>query len=319
MTHSLPCIAAIVAGVVLHAQAPSSASVPGLPVHVVDLTEVVPLIGMPPSSIMGLPHCSSGGDIYLDVYGVPDAAGEVRVFPDLYRISPQHEVKRIPRPTPSGYKQLTTGSFFAGERTLVSLIQAFQPAEKQENRTARHDNFFLAVTDRDGDHARLISLNLPFDPAKVAVFDSGLFVAIGIDRKARQPVVALLREDGTILRFLDLDSEPKAQPATASIEAQEQSLKEIRTLVKSLGNSEFVPWGTDIVLGQPESEKRSIEFGAAESFKRSSPEFRTDISWKDCWDPAEETRGFCEFDRPLTSEPHNKRTAFKTPMSISLK
>jgi hypothetical protein len=204
--------------------------------------------------------CSSEDRIFLGVYAFDQEGKEpLTPFPDLYRVSPQREVKRISRPVPANYKHLDNPSFFAGEHTLVSLIRASQPIDKTNSQSLPVTDLFLAVTDADGDHPELIPLKLPatFGVLKAAAFESGQFLVLGTDRKTFQPVVALVNHNGELKKYLDVFQEsgepgPAKEPDSADEKARQ------RTLLNLLGAAEFAPWGTDIVMAAPGVDKSSV-------------------------------------------------------------
>ena len=66
--------------------------------------------------------------------------------------------------------------------------------------------FFLSVSDHDGDGQKLLPLDVRFKPLKIAMFDDGSFLPLGWDEANLQPELALLKDDGTLRKFVDLDN-----------------------------------------------------------------------------------------------------------------
>ncbi len=232
------------------AQQPWPPSQPGIDERSVDLTDAKTLPGLGSAQILGYPmHCSSEGDVFLEIYALVDDRTQPN-FPDLYRVSPNGEVKRIARPTPTGIKVFDTGSFYAAGGVLVSLIRASDPDVTGAAGGSSGKNFLLAVSDKDGDHPSLIKLGLGFDPLKVAAFSSGTLVALGIDRSKNLPVLALLRSDGRLWRFLDLNLAAGERGVGAG-PSQAGEQRKAKALPTSLSAAQFAPWGSDILMALP--------------------------------------------------------------------
>lgn len=244
-------------------------------VRTIDLTRVAALPGLPAASILGYPtHCSSDGDIYLEIYGKPPD-GKVGIFPDLYRIARDRTVTLIPRPTPhQNFGEFVTRSFYPGAHTLVSLLQAFHPLGDQANSPTRQRYFFLSVTDQNGDHGRLIRLTSNSTPFQVAVLPSGQFLVLGMDPEHRT-TVALLAEDGTFVRDLAFgsDFQGEARPSSPNTNANSASTEaaRVRGLGKALSGTEFQSWGDDVVLVSPGADARIYRIGEGGEFDVIQP------------------------------------------------
>jgi hypothetical protein len=209
----------------------------------IDLTHSVPLPNLPMTGATAYPFsCSSDGDVYAGVLVFDEAGRPVSKIPDLYRVSPLADVKHLPQPLPTAYKQLDSPSFFAGDRMLVTVIRASRPNDQP---TRAGSDYFLSVTDSDGDHPKLLRLGLDFNVMKAAVFGSGEFIVFGSDRTTSDPVIALLNAEGEFKGFIELPE--RRHPG------QDSSKKEQGQNVSfySIGVAQFAPWGSDIVLVMP--------------------------------------------------------------------
>ncbi len=229
------------------------------PVRNLDLTRVESLVGLPASTVIGYPQrCSSDGYIFLQVYA--DASTpDVAYTPRIYRISSQREVKKIPLPLPSEFKVASSLSFFPSEDGLITLLQVSQPTDPAAPSRRGERIFFLSITDRDGGHQKLINLNLGIDPAKAAMFSSGQILIVGSDTANLEPVLALLKTDGTLDSRLDLDerqfdSSEELHKLNKSKSSDSNTLARQRFVTSSLNNAVFTPWGDEILLVQPGSK-----------------------------------------------------------------
>ena len=224
----------------------------------VELPNAAALPGLPDTGTFAPPFtCSSNGDIYISETGFDENGRPVAPVPDLFKISPTGTVKRIPRPLPTDFKIFDSAGFFAGESTLVTVIRAAQPVDEHAAQAHPGATTFLSVTDPDGDHPRLIRLDLGFNMVKAAAFDSGGFVVLGLDLKSFQPAVAILNDDGQLERYLNLFSNAdkpsaKGEPDSAAEKARQ------RAMFLSIGAAQFAPWGSDVLLVAPVIDNSSV-------------------------------------------------------------
>lgn len=221
----------------------------------IELSDAVPLIGLPYTGAFASPFtCSSDGQLYVGEYAFDKGGQLVSPIPDLYRVSPVgRQVKHVAQPVPVGYKSVSSRSFFAGENALVSLIAASEPTgtDKDGKPGPSGEYSFLSTTNADGDHAKLIHLNLDFDPMQVGIFASGEFLVVGTDPTSSEPVIALLNSDGQLMKHLEVFP-GKADGANANDKrdsAVEQKRKPASVLTASMAR--LAPWGADILLVLP--------------------------------------------------------------------
>src|SRR5579863_7545613 len=72
-------------------------------------------------------------------------------------------------------------------------------------RNAAEQRQYLVIFDRDGTYRKTIDLeDLPLRIENLGVFPSGVFLAFGYDPKDESPKLAMLKEDGTLLRPLQI-------------------------------------------------------------------------------------------------------------------
>jgi hypothetical protein len=220
----------------------------------VDLTHSERLPGLPATGAFAYPFsCASDGVLYAGELVFDQEGRAVSTIPDLYSVSRFGTVKLIPRPLPTNtYKQVDSPSFFAAGSSLATLIRASKLTD-QSGIVHPGTDFFLSITDPEGDHPKLIQLHLEFNAAKVAVFGSGDFIAVGLDRTTFEPVAALLGPDGQLRRYLDVF--PRADGVEKD-PASESTRKHDLTL--SIGAVQFAPWGDDILMTAPGTDTSSV-------------------------------------------------------------
>ena len=199
-------------------------------IHPIRYVSPTPVLGLPPDAYKLGGLCSSNGLTYFE------GSSEASSPQDLYTLATSAEVKHVRRKLPIGYTDLTLKSFFPSDHTIVSLLEASNRAQPGERPHA--SDYFLSTSDPTGDLSDLIALQLHFKPLKVAVFGSGDYLVLGMDTANQVPLLARLKDDGTVRRFVDLGA---MQRAGADVSAND----------KLTANAAFVPFGDDILLTFP--------------------------------------------------------------------
>jgi hypothetical protein len=215
----------------------------------VRFTNEKPVLGLPLDSHRSRQRCANDGTVFFDVTAESDA----QPAPLLYGVSRNGEVKHVLRKLPIDYNDVSVRDFFAGQGTLVTLLQA----EKRDgpDMRPREVDYFLSTSDHDGDLPNLIPLDVRFKPLKVASFGSGDFMVLGWDEGNLLPELALLKGDGTIRRFVDLDDhKPRADP-------QKEAARE-RVTLEELQDAVLVPYGSEVMVTYPGTAKPVLVVGA---------------------------------------------------------
>ena len=214
----------------------------------VRFTNEKPVLGLPLDSHQSRVHCANDGTAFFDLTQESDAAA-----PMLYSISRDGEVKHLLRKLPIDFTNVSVRDFFAGEGTLVTLLQA----EKRDSPDARprEVDYFLSTSDHDGDLPDLIQLDVRFKPLKVASFGSGDFMVLGWDEGNLLPELVLVKNDGTIRRFVDLDDHKPGADAQKEVARERVTLEELQDAV-------LVPYGSEVLVTYPGTAKAVLVVGA---------------------------------------------------------
>ena len=157
-----------------------------------------------PKAVLGLPTevrhisglCAGDGLTYYDT-----GAGSATPA-DLFSLSPTAEVKHFRRKLPIGFNELTVKNFYPFELGVITLLEANKRDDPKSKPTATE--YFLSTSDHDGDQGDLLSLSLRFKPLRIAAFASGDFLVLGWDTANQLPLLAMLKPDGGVRRFVDL-------------------------------------------------------------------------------------------------------------------
>ena len=203
-----------------------------------------PVMGLPAAG-KSRPHCATDGITFYDLS--PDAATPgASATQVLYSISPEGEVKHVLRKLAVGFSDVLVQDFFAGEHALATLLEADQRADGTDPAPPRETDYFLSLSDEVGDLSSLVQLQLRFKPVKVARFGSGDSLVLGWDEGNLLPVLALLRDDGTIRRFIDFDERRDTHGEEAPRE---------RVTLDALRGAAFVAYGSEVMLTYPGTTK----------------------------------------------------------------
>ena len=208
--------------------------------------KIVP--GMPPGGSRAMMHCTDDNTAFFNLSA--GSGGNLSSVPELYSISTGGEVKHLLRKMPVDFSSVSVRDFYVTEHTLVTLLEAVK--QDDESSRVRERDYFLSVSDHDGDLAKLLSLDSRFKPLKIALFGSGDYLLLGWDEGNLLPKLALLKDDGTIRRFIDLDEH----------KAETKSDGWGKVDMKMLQGAAFVPFGNEILLTYPGTTKAAIVLNA---------------------------------------------------------
>jgi len=200
-------------------------------------SSVAPVLGLPADGSRERGLCSSDGLSYFDASA--NSTGDSRVL-DLYSVATTGEVRRLSRTAPVEFTNAFNRDFFPGN-SLVTLIEAQKRDTSEPDGSPREIQYFLSVSDHDGDGAEMLPLNLHFKPLKVAQFGSGEFAVLGWDEANQLEELAILKEDGSLRRFIDLDERSSGSQTRVAPSAR----------LASLAGAEFVPFGKNVLLALP--------------------------------------------------------------------
>ncbi|HTX41783.1 MAG TPA: hypothetical protein VMD25_08135 [Acidobacteriaceae bacterium] len=230
-----------------------------LQTRIVDFSDHKTLSGLPAAAVSGYPeNCSADGVTFLEFYVYAHGSiwmpGDPEVIPDIYSIAADGAVKKIPRDIQVPNSDIYTTEFYPGADLIAALVTATpgkSPAGSQaDNRT----EYFISTAERDGSSSKLIPLDLWFEPLKVAVLDSGRFLVTGIDTLNKNPVLALLETDGTLLHMIDVDERPITSSRALGTIYKGLGGGTEQLVAASFSRADFVPYGSRVLLFVPGSQ-----------------------------------------------------------------
>jgi len=218
-----------------------------------------PVLGLPLGGSTTRAHCSNDGTAFYDLAANGTAVGQY-----LYGISSNGGVKHVLRKLPIGYSHVEVRDFFVGDGQMVTLLEADKRNEEGDA-ASRDKDYFLSLEDEAGDLSSLVQMQVRFKPEKVARFGSGEVLLLGWDEGSQLPMLAMVKEDGTIHRFIDLDAAKPRAIRNASGDAEKSEAEAVmqeRATQDSLEGAAFVANGNKVLLTYPGSTKPIVELDA---------------------------------------------------------
>jgi len=221
-------------------------AVPSWHQKAVKFGEGTPVLGLPGEELSAS-HCSADGTVFFE--NESRNKHLARPDDDIYSVAMDGEVKRLHwEMPPLEFNGVETVDFFISSSELVTLFRA-EKYDPDKEGPIDEAAYFISTSDHDGDGGKLVRLDIKFRPLKVAKLGHGDFVLLGWDEANLLPELALLKPDGTLRRFIDLDNKPSdggLDPFTMKGAAGKQSGDELQ----SLGDAEFSAFGDQVLLAQ---------------------------------------------------------------------
>jgi hypothetical protein len=207
-----------------------------------------PVLGFPLAISQFKAYCAIDGTAFFDPTPSGATAGQ-----DMYGVSPDGAVKHVLRKLPIEFTDVTVRDFFAGDRQLVTLLEADKRVDGTDASPPRETNYFLSLEDETGDMSSLVPLALRFKPVKIARFGSSDVVMLGWDEGNALPVLAFLGEDGTVHRFIDGDE--RRPDVTSDAAAAQAAAGHTKDTLEMLQGAALVAFGSDVLLTYPGTTK----------------------------------------------------------------
>ena len=243
-----------------------------IPAYQISLTMGDPVSGVPFSPItQSNPGCAADGTML--VHFVEFTPKQLVPKSSFYSVSPSREAHSFQLDqVPNFYDLMEGGSYLGGSEVvfLVSGAREYKEGtrtailpngEKQEwkaNVAERHNYIF--VYDRSGHFKQMVQFDNSFSIQSLGVFSGGSFLAYGFDSASLSPRLALMKEDGTLIEYLQLPDDYLPPDLKKGLEAQKHSPSAPPI---TLGQVEFVSSGADIIVASTWSRGPLLEVSEA--------------------------------------------------------
>jgi len=220
------------------------------------------VMGIDASPAIKLPfECTDDGTVFVDMVPV---GGQMQ--PPLYTpppllltsVSPHGHANTFPldQVTEQLY-DVREIDHYASDSAVIFLIKAAREnkpvkqtytksdgseGEFSKNTADRHS--FIVIFDREGQHKKTIEADVSFEMRQLGIFPSGSFLTFGYDEKDHSPKLAMLKDDGTLMRFLQI---PNGDAPESMFGTKDGSGKGAAVYIAP---AQFVPKGHSIVVVQ---------------------------------------------------------------------
>ncbi len=199
-------------------------SVPNVPSYSISFQkgDAVPGIGAVP--VMQLPfECTDDGTVFITtvqplVGAVPQTAAQISSSLLLISIARDKEAHSFPlTKVPDLYAIEEIGDYVTDSK-VVFLVRAAtsqsDPPEKAEH------HVYIAIFDRDGNYEKKVQVEDNFQIHKIGLFPSGTYLAYGSDKQDHSPKLAMLKDDGTLLKYLEVPKKDIPEAAVGTLDGK---------------------------------------------------------------------------------------------------
>jgi hypothetical protein len=254
--------------------APKESSVP-TPLYRTSFSRGEAVPGLSASPVIKLPfECASDGTVFISMMAVG-----AQVKPPNYAPPPLlfTAVSPAGRATTFPLDEVTQQRFdvreidhYVAESSVIFLIKAAsenKPTKQgyattdgtkgEYDRNAADHHFYVVIFDRDGKHKKTEQIDDAFRLNHLGVFPSGMFLALAYDESDHSPKLAMLKDDGTLLKFLQIG---KGDAPESMLRTQDGTGKGRALYIAPM---ELVPQGRSILVIQQKTSFPLLEVNEA--------------------------------------------------------
>jgi hypothetical protein len=230
---------------------------PLAPRYSINFTEGEAVAGVGAIPVIRLPfECSEDGTVFLSTLqtlngGSPPANLAPHALSMLLiSVSPNNEAHSFPLNNVPNLYDIRQVDDYPSISTVVFLLEAASE-EKKEKRTDLGDDgqqidamvnvaprhAFLVLFGRDGKYSRTVQVDDSFEISHIGLFPTGTYLAYGYDRIDHSPKLALLKEDGTLLKYLE---SPKGAMPDSAVRQEENSAAFVVSPTQFIGHAHSI-------------------------------------------------------------------------------
>jgi hypothetical protein len=235
---------------------PGAAQLP--PAYRVSFERGQTIQGMGSSGAIALPfQCTADGTIFVRFVGAAPAGVMPPPLPtfQLVSISTSGVPHSFPLDQVPDLHVLSEVDHYAYDSGVIFLIRGTRgnlghdPSKDTPAERAAAMHTYIVGFDRDGRYQKTVEVDDRIRMRYLAVFDSGTFLVFGYDPKDHAPQLALLKEDGTYLKSLDVPAGAMPNVAIGTEGAKRGLLMPV----------EFMRLGSSVMVVQPHGDYPILE------------------------------------------------------------
>lgn len=181
----------------------------------VQFREVGPVNGIIASPVIESPIQCSNGTAFVHMFDPPDFSQS-----KLYSVSPSSSAHAYSTKLIDDLYGVSVRRYYPTDNGVIMLVEATRSREQNDRTTVRSDNThltrngysgergqFIVRFDQDGSYRGSVAIDDYVRVDQIAMFDSGVYLALGVENQIKRMHLLLIKADGTVLRFLDVSKE----------------------------------------------------------------------------------------------------------------
>jgi len=280
-------LCASAAAQVPHKAEPSSTSTP---VFRISFQRGDPVAGVAASPMSSVPsECTGDGTafLYMLLPPVPQGPTVLSSFrvPDgppaelLVSVAPSGEAHEFRLDQITDLYDVRQKGYYASESNVSVLVIAAEEDKRgtqefitsdgtkhEVNRSLAEHHDYLLIFDQAGNYKRRVQIDDTLAIHRIGMFPSGVFLAFGFDRQDQSPKLAMLKEDGILLKFLET---PKGGAPKSMLGPQDGGGRGPAVFVAP---AQLVPDGDSIIIVQNKSKFPLLEVNEAGAVRVIKPD-----------------------------------------------
>jgi hypothetical protein len=251
------------------------------PLYRVSFARGAAVAGISDTHAIKLPlQCTSDGTIFVSFVGTVPANSGLPPLPPglppmlLTSISPagRGQTFRLDQ-VPELYIS-SEADHFASDSNVIFLVRGSRenkPVKQaytvgsyhgESTNNAAEQHLYIVTFSREGEYRRTIEIGDAFRIQQIAVFPSGTFLVFGYDAKDHAPKLAMLKEDGTLLKYLEIPKGDAPESMVSGANAPHPH---------TIAPTELVPEGSSILVVQNETIWPLLEVGEGGAVRAIRP------------------------------------------------
>jgi hypothetical protein len=241
-----------------------------VPVYTISFERGEQIPGLDAPAVVLPFQCTEDGTVFFNQPRPPDPAAPFAANLEISSVSVSREVHSFPLNHVPDLYDIRQRDYYGSDSNVVFLVKAARE-NKQAMQTltapdrsqvhgsenvAEHYSYVL-VFDREGKFQEAVQIDEAFQIVKLSVFPSGTFLAYGYDKSDQSPKLAMLKDDGKLIKFLEIPPGDAPESALTSAPSDKGSS------FSRIAPVQFVPSGRNIIVVQNKTSFPLLEVNEA--------------------------------------------------------